>query len=149
MKRALVVQLPLPLALALACLAGAATSCRSRSSTERAAAEAAAHEPPPLRIWVSNNGDIELDGQKVDLPRVTAAIEDAGKRNGEVLYGQDPIEGQPHPNIAKVFKVMLAAGVNFKFSLDRTFSQFSHGLNPESRAPAAGAPAAAAPPPLK
>ena len=124
-----------PLLLALACLAAPAISCR-RSNDEAARAQL----PPTLRIWISKNGDIELDGEKVDLPRATAAIEDAGRRKGEVLYGQDPLEGQPHPNIGKVFKVLMSSGVNFRFSLNRSFSQFSKGLNPPEGAQAPSPP---------
>ena len=111
-----------------ACLLVCLTAGACRSRAPEAAPDAGAPASGPLKIWVTKTGVIELDGKPSDVEHVGDALAALAKRKGTVLYGQDQPEGQPHPNIARVLKLVMNAGVDFRFTLDHQFSQFAQGL---------------------
>jgi hypothetical protein len=120
-----------PLCAAL-CLAALATSCR-RGSQEPSPAEPAASPAPAapasapatLKIWISKPGVIEMNGSAVELPELSAALDDLAKRDGTVIFGQDTPGKEPNPNVIKVLQMIADRRLTFRSSVSRDFKELS------------------------
>jgi hypothetical protein len=77
---------------------------------------------PTVRIWISTDGTIELDGKAVELEAVSAALKELAARKGVVLYGRDAAAEDPHPNAEKVFRLILDNRTPVRISTKRDFS---------------------------
>jgi hypothetical protein len=75
-----------------------------------------------MTIWVSKNGEIELDGKPTDVEAVGRSLEDLSKRGGVVVYGVDASQNPPHPNAKRVIEWMARPGLSVRLSTARDFS---------------------------
>jgi hypothetical protein len=75
-----------------------------------------------IKIWVTADGYIKLDGKLVDLAAAEAAIGALDKNAGVVFYGRDRAREAPHPNGAKLIELIVARGVPVRLSSKPDFS---------------------------
>jgi uncharacterized Zn-binding protein involved in type VI secretion len=82
--------------------------------------------PPPAAhattIWVSQNGEIELDGRPADIETVGRALEELSRRGGTIVYGVDPSQSPPHANAMRVLESIARTGLAVRLSVNRDFS---------------------------
>ena len=116
----------MPPSLVLVVCAGLALgACRSTARNASASAAPSAAPAPSsssMKIWVSANGDIEVDGKPSDIPALAPALGELAKRKGVVLYGRDAAGKEPHPNAMSVIKLVVANELPLRMSSKRDFS---------------------------
>lgn len=101
---------------------GLAGCKRETKGAEEQAAAAALEAAPKVKIWVSANGDIELDGSSKSLDEVRVALTELAKNSGVVLYGRDAPEGEPHPTAMQVMEIVVQKRLPIRMSTKRDFS---------------------------
>ncbi len=114
--------------LLLACLGvgSIAPACRASKREAPAASPpspvAPAQDPRILKIWVSKDGVIQVDGKVVELAAVDAILEGVAKREGFVFYGRDAAREDPHPNGMKVVEMIAKRRLPVRLSSKPDFS---------------------------
>jgi hypothetical protein len=84
--------------------------------------EPAVLKQPPVTIWVSKSGKIELNGAPADVDAVGKTLDEVAKRHGFVIYGVDASEDEPHANAKKVIELLAQQGLSVRLSARRDFS---------------------------
>ena len=115
----------IPLALGL--LSG--MGCRKDPATavEQPPASTPMKEGPtaatgPVKVWVAQDGAIELNGVAATLADVERAFESAATTGAVVFYGRDAASDEPHPNGMKVIELVTRYGLPVRLSTKRDFS---------------------------
>jgi hypothetical protein len=109
------------LVLAVLFAAPAAPACRKSKPAPTAATQPGS-DARIMKIWVTADGHIQLDGKLVELPAVEDALAALTKRQGVVFYGRDRARETPHPNGAKVIELIVARGLPVRLSSKPDFS---------------------------
>jgi biopolymer transport protein ExbD len=78
-----------------------------------------------IKVWISKAGVIDLDGRIVELPELTAALDELAKHKGTVVFGQDVPDQAPHPNVIKALALIAERDVTFRSALNRGFTELS------------------------
>jgi hypothetical protein len=116
----------LVIVLAVLCCGAYLTACRSCSEENTSSATTSSPVPPPdapsLKIWISKTGAVEINGKEVDMDAVGPMLAELAPRKGEVFYGRDAPEEDPHPNGMKVLQMVMATGLPVRMSTKRDFS---------------------------
>jgi hypothetical protein len=115
-----------PILLTVLCCVANPAACRSGSEQNTSSAPPPPPEPPTDRprakIWISRTGSVEIDGRQVELESVGPVLADLAQRKGEVFYGRDAPEEDPHPNGMKVLQLVMASRLPVRMSTKRDFS---------------------------
>lgn len=111
----------LPLLL-LATLCAAALTPACRKATRELPPAAAQQDPHIVKVWVTKDGVVELNGKVADLPAIEAALTAAAKIDGVVFYGRDDAREHPHPTGAKVVEMIAAHHLPVRLSSKPDFS---------------------------
>lgn len=105
------------------------TACRSSSSPAPApsaapvASAVLAPNASTIKVWVSANGAMELDGKPSSLQAIEAILPQLTDRPGAaVFYGRDGAGGEPHPDAMKLIKAIVANRLPIRMSAKRDFS---------------------------
>jgi hypothetical protein len=102
------------------------TACRSCSEENTSSATTSSPMPsidaPSLKIWVFKTGSVEIDGKEVEVESVGPILAELAQRKGEVFYGREAPEEDPHPNGMKVLQMVIASGLPVRMSTKRDFS---------------------------
>jgi len=78
---------------------------------------------PYVKVYVSETGEISVDGEAMTLDEIGRAFSDLAKKNGVVLYTRDsPEEPQPHPNANKVIALVAQNRLPIRLCRNRDFS---------------------------
>ena len=114
------------IALALLCSGVHLTACRS-CSEENSSSMTTSSPLPPIdapnaKIWVSKTGAIEVNGSQVEVESVGPMLAELAQRKGEVFYGREAAEEDPHPNGLKVLQMVITSGLPVRMSTKRDFS---------------------------
>ena len=107
----------LPFFMGAAIVLGA---CGAGREADRA--EGPPTDSPYVKIWVSKEGSIELDGKPAELPAVESTLAELAKKKGVVLYGRDDTTADPHPTGMKVIEMVVANRLPIRMSGRRDFS---------------------------
>jgi hypothetical protein len=76
-----------------------------------------------IKVWVSANGAMELDGKPSSLQAIEAILPQLSDRPGAaVYYGRDGAAGEPHPDAMKLIKAVVANRLPIRMSTKRDFS---------------------------
>ena len=75
-----------------------------------------------LRIWVSRDGQIEVNGAPSDLQTVSRELEELSRTQGVVLYGRDDVQDAPAPNAMEVIKLVARNRLPIRMSTKHDFS---------------------------
>jgi hypothetical protein len=75
-----------------------------------------------MKIWISKTGSVEIDGKQVEVDSVRAMLAELAQRRGEVFYGRDAAEEDPHPNAMKVLQTVMSSRLPVRMSTKRDFS---------------------------
>jgi hypothetical protein len=76
-----------------------------------------------IKVWVSANGAMELDGKPSSLQAIEAILPELSDRPGAaVYYGRDGAAGEPHPDAMKLIKAVVANRLPIRMSTKRDFS---------------------------
>src|SRR5687768_1100534 len=90
-----------PILLTLLCCGAHLSACRSCSEENTSSATTSPPAPstdaPNMKIWVCKAGSVEVDGKLVDVESVGPMLAELAQRKGEVFYGRDAVEEDPHP----------------------------------------------------
>lgn len=73
-------------------------------------------------VWVTTRGELELNGQSADLPRVEQAFLDLVDRHGVVVYARESGQDEPHPTALKVIELVVKHRLPVSLSTKRDFS---------------------------
>jgi len=114
------------IALAILCCGAHLTACRSCSEENTSSATTSPPAPPidapSAKIWIFKTGAVEVNGSQVEVESVGPMLADLAQRKGEVFYGRDAAEEDPHPNGMKVLQMVIASGLPVRMSTKRDFS---------------------------
>jgi hypothetical protein len=112
--------------LTLLCCGAHLTACRSCSEENTSSATtpppAPSTDAPSLKIWILKTGSVEVDGKLVDVESVGPMLAELAQRKGEVFYGRDAAEEDPHPNGMKVLQMVIGTGLPVRMGTKRDFS---------------------------
>jgi hypothetical protein len=112
--------------LAVLCCGAHLTACRSCAEENTSSATNSPPvlpvDAPSLKIWIFKTGSVEIDGKTVEVDSVGPMLADLAQRKGEVFYGRDAAEEDPHPNGMKVLQMVIATGLPVRMSTKRDFS---------------------------
>ena len=104
-------------------------ACREdrRETSRQAAPSPQSMAPPmaeaaPVKVWVTADGDIELDGVTATLADVERAFELAAGTGAAVFYGRDSASDEPHPNGMKIIELVTRHRLSIRLSTKRDFS---------------------------
>ena len=115
----------LPILLTVLCCGANLTACRSGSEQNTSSATAPpvpTADAPSVKIWISKTGSVEISGKQVEVESVGPMLAELAQRKGEVFYGRDAAEEEPHPNAVKVLQMVIANGLPIRMSTKRDFS---------------------------
>jgi len=115
----------LPIVLSLLCGGANLTACRSspeQNTSSTTTASAPPTDAPSLKIWISKTGSVDINGKQVEVESVGPMLAELAQRKGEVFYGRDAAEEDPHPNGMKVLQMVIASGLPVRMSTKRDFS---------------------------
>jgi hypothetical protein len=101
-------------------VAVAAAACRP-------AAPQSAQRAPYVKIWIAQNGAVQLDGKPAELSGVEDAL---AKKPGVVLYGREGAQGEPHVNALKVIQMVVDNKLPIRMS---TKPDFSDVIGPDGK----------------
>jgi biopolymer transport protein ExbD len=107
------------------CCAANLTACRSGSeqnSSSTTSPPAPPSDAPSMKIWIFKTGSVEIDGKQVEVESVGPMLTELAQRKGEVFYGREAAEEDPHPNGMKVLQMVIANQVPVRMSTKRDFS---------------------------
>ena len=113
------------LVLAVVSIGATFTACRGRSQNSPATTKAPgapSANAPSAKVWISQDGAIELNGKQVQLEAVDAEFAALAQRKGVVLYGRDAPEAEPHANGMKVIELVAKNRLPIRMSTKRDFS---------------------------
>ena len=91
-------------------------ACRS---ADQRVLEAQLDNAPTLKIWLSTNGAIEIDGKPGDLAVLDAKLGELVKKKGVVHYGRDAAQLEPHPNAMKIMDLVIKHQLPIKMITER------------------------------
>jgi hypothetical protein len=104
-----------------------AAACRSRE--QRSGSEEATKRKvgdldagAQLKIWVTKDGQIEVNGAPSDLQTVSQELAELSRAHGTVLYGRDDAQGEPAPIAMEVIKLVGQNRLPIRMSTKRDFS---------------------------
>jgi hypothetical protein len=89
---------------------------------EKPLASAAPPAGPVLRIWVTRDGQIEVDGAPADLSDVSRRLQELSRAKGVVFYGRDDAKTDPPPMGMEVIKLVVENRLPVRMSTKRDFS---------------------------
>jgi hypothetical protein len=115
----------LAIVLAVLCCIADLTACRSgseRNTSSTTSAPAPTSDAPSMRIWISKTGAVEVDGRQVEMESIGAMLAEHAHRKGEVLYGRDAAEEEPHPNAIRVLQMIMTSRLPIRMSTKRDYS---------------------------
>ena len=115
----------LAIVLIVLCCNANLTACRCDSEPNASSTTSPPVPPndaPSLKIWISKTGSVEINGRQVELESVGPMLVEHAQRKGEVFYGRDAAEEDPHPNAMKVLQMVIASGSPIRMSTKRDFS---------------------------
>jgi len=115
----------LAIALIVLCCGANLTACRCSSEPDDSSTTSPpvpSADAPSMKIWISKAGIVEINGKPVEVESVGPMLAELGQRKGEVLYGRDAVEEDPHPNGMKVLQMVIASGLPIRMSTKRDFS---------------------------
>jgi hypothetical protein len=75
-----------------------------------------------MTIWVSKDGEIELDGKQTDVEAVGRALESLSKSSGTIVYGVESSQAPAHANVQRIFEWIVRTGLVVRLSVQRDFS---------------------------
>jgi biopolymer transport protein ExbD len=111
--------------LTVFCSGANLTACRSGSDQNASSTTSQPAPPtdaPTMKIWISKTGSVEVNGRQVEVESVGAMLTEHAQRKGEVLYGRDAAEEDPHPNAMRVLQMVMASGLPIRMSKKRDYS---------------------------
>lgn len=114
-----------PILLTVLCCLAHPAACRSGSEQNTSSAPPPPVPPadgPSAKIWISKTGSVEVNGRQVEVESVGPMLADLAQRKGEVFYGRDAVEEDPHPNGMKVLQLVMASQLPVRMSTKRDFS---------------------------
>jgi biopolymer transport protein ExbD len=114
-----------PVVLAILCCGANLMACRSGSDQNTSSTTSAPLPPtdtPAAKIWISKTGSVEINGRQVEVESVGPMLAELAQRKGEVFYGRDAAEEDPHPNGVMVLQMVIATGMPIRMSTKRDFS---------------------------
>jgi hypothetical protein len=114
-----------PILLTVFCCVANPAACRSGSEQNTSSAPpppAPSPDAPSAKIWISKNGSVEINGRQVEVEAVGPMLADLAQRKGEVFYGRDAAEEDPHPNGVKVLQLVMASRLPVRMGTKRDFS---------------------------
>jgi hypothetical protein len=115
-----------PILLTLLCCGAHLTACRSCSEENTSSATTSPPAPPTdapsMKIWIFKTGSVEVDGKLVEVESVGPMLAELAQRKGEVFYGRDAAEEDPHPNGMKVLQMVIGTGLPVRMGTKRDFS---------------------------
>jgi len=115
----------LPIVLTALCCGAHLTACRSGSEQNTSSTTSPPAPPadaPNLKIWISKTGSVEINGKQVEVESVGPMLAELAQRKGEVFYGRDAVEEDPHPNGMKVLQLVMASQLPVRMSTKRDYS---------------------------
>jgi biopolymer transport protein ExbD len=116
----------LSIVLTILCCGANLTACRSGSEKNTSSTTSPPVPPPAdapnVKIWISKTGSVEIDGKLVEIESVGPVLAELAQRKGEVFYGRDAVEEDPHPNGVKVLQMVIASRLPVRMSTKRDFS---------------------------
>src|SRR5688572_13254983 len=111
--------------LTVLCFGAHLTACRcgsEQNTSSTTSAPAPSTDAPSAKIWISKTGSVEINGTQVEVESVGPMLAELAQRKGEVFYGRDAAEEDPHPNGLKVLQLVIASGLPVRMSTRRDFS---------------------------
>ena len=114
--------------LAILSVVVALAACRGRQGTNPSAGPPL--NSPHVKIWVSKDGTVHLDGTPTELPVLESTLAALAKQKGVVLYGRDGASEEPHPNGMKVIQMVVANRLPIRMS---TNPDFSDAVGPDGK----------------
>jgi hypothetical protein len=115
----------LPIVLAILGCAANLTACRcgsEQNSSSTTSSPVPAADAPTMKIWISKTGSVEINGKQVEVESVGPMLAELAQRKGEVFYGRDAAEEDPHPNGINVLQMVIASRLPVRMSTKRDFS---------------------------
>lgn len=82
----------------------------------------AAAEGPVVKIWVFEDGTIEMDGEPAGLEAVRTRFAELQKQQGVVYYGRDAPASEPHENAMRVIELVVENNLPVQLSSKPDFS---------------------------
>jgi hypothetical protein len=76
-----------------------------------------------LRVAVSANGEITVDGQASNLENLAQELEELKEVSGIVWYYRENPQDEPHPNAIKVMQLVIDNGLPISLFLKPDFSE--------------------------
>jgi hypothetical protein len=95
---------------------------------EHPSSSSATSDKPTTRIWVGRTGEIELNGQPVDLDAVEKAIQEF-THQGTIFYAVESFAGELHANGVKVMEMLARKHLSVRMSTRRDFSDMLGAAN--------------------
>ncbi|HEX5000573.1 MAG TPA: hypothetical protein VFY29_20285 [Terriglobia bacterium] len=77
---------------------------------------------PYVRIWVSQSGAIELNGEPADLNAVAEAVTALEVERGAVIYGRENPTEKANPTVLKVLAMVVEKQLPIRLSVRRDFA---------------------------
>jgi len=115
----------LPIVLTVLCCGANLTACRSSSEQNTSSTTSPPAPPtdaPSMKIWISKTGSVEINGRQAEVESVGPMLAELAQRKGEVFYGRDAVEEDPHPNGVKVLQMVVDSRLPIRMSTKRDFS---------------------------
>lgn len=105
-------------------LAGCQQEAAPTEGTGAATQQAVPPAPdgPVVKIWLSEDGSIEMDGEPADLDAVGDRFAELQKQQGIVYYGRDAPDQEPHENAMRVIELIVEYSLPVQLSSKRDFS---------------------------
>lgn len=75
-----------------------------------------------LKIKISAEGEITVDGEPLPLDQVSAKLAELKKANGTVMYYRENPKDEPHPNAMKVMELVVENRLPIRLSAKPDFS---------------------------
>lgn len=82
----------------------------------------AAAEGPVVKIWVFEDGTIEMDGEPAGLEAVRTRFAELQKQQGVVYYGRDAPAAEPHENAMRIIELVVKNNLPVQLSSKPDFS---------------------------
>lgn len=80
-------------------------------------------DSPYIKVYVTNSGEITLDGKVSTLEETGSAFSALAQSNGVVVYTRDaPDRYGPHPNATKVLNLVIEHRLNARICSNKDFS---------------------------
>lgn len=101
-------------ALIFFCIGTAFAGCRGKNLPSP--------DAPFAKVWISKEGNVELNGQPTSLEAIDSALKDLAQKQGVLLYGRETAEEEPHANSMKVIELAARNRLPIRMSTQRDFS---------------------------